>query len=1331
MRNIKHLLLLLLLLCSFFNARSESKWQLLHHYTTLNGLSNNDVQDIFNDSRGFVWIATNDGLNRFDGYDFKLYDGTTKGLNTNLLLSITEDRRGNLWLGTANKGVVFYNYQTDKFTPISEIYGLPVINNAAVRHVCTDSDGAIWAFSKQTGSIYHMEYNPERPEERKFSSYKLASSAITAQNVRLSAIEGEVFITSNSGVHIARFNNDKIEVEMICDQGASYITRVNSDIILLSNITTMVAYNTKHRSVAQVEIPFSITAIAYHNNTLHLANNDGYYTAEYDAINNQITEMTQISKLDNVSATCMTVDSYGTIWIGSVRRGAYFFGHKLKEISAVEQYDKQFIFSIVEGQENIYIATNGEGLSTISHDLKHKELIFPTKGYIYTTAADQINKKIYFIVAWNGLYSYDQITGQTSKLCDATDDIRTIVPDGDYLWMGAYYDGVIRYNVKSGEKMVLKSSDGLTSDISQCIIKDYFGNIWIATSDGLCRIDAQDRFREEIPVTQVEVLGKGQEDFIVSLLEDANHNIWYGALGGGLKCLYGVNDKVEFELIHYSTDDGLSSNSVKSLIQDDNGVIWAATNKGLNGVDLNNESVIRLDYRDGLQDNQFNDCAAMKCADGRLFFGSVSGINYFNPRHFQRNTSSNTPTITEFEIFNKSITEDNKYKSLVTSNITESNYIKLPNDYNSFTLQFSTLQDRAHKTRYRYILEGYDNSWINTTSNEREVTYSRLPFGKYRFRVMSCNGDGVWSGSERTIDIVIAAPLYLSTLAFITYLALILIASVVIYQYLQRRAYRKRMAFVSKVEKRKSEELLELKTSFFTNMSHEFRTPLTLIISPMQTLLEDKELMADESKANILYGIQYNSQLLLGLINKLLGFSKMESNMLTISYTYGNFAGFAKTIYSQFTLWAQQKGIEIEFTSSHKEIFGYYDPNLMQQVLYNLISNAIKYTPQNHKVSISITDTSESITIEVEDNGIGISEELQANLFKKFYSDGVMSESGGIGIGLYLAKEIVDMHDGQIAVSSKIGQGTKFTITLPKNLSLAETLDTPTEVTEQLVEKNPIAKASTKVEAQEQTNEEASQKPIMLIVDDNKEICKLLSSLFAKDYNISEAYDGRQAWNMTPDLQPDVIISDVMMPHLDGFQLCQKCKEDERTSHIPIILLTAKSGEEDLIEGYKFKADGYMTKPFSNDLLKEMTASIIENRRKANRIAGKIIISPSEVQTSSIDEKFIQKLIKCVEDNIDNPNFVVDDLSSSVGITSAILNKKLKVLVGVTANSFIRSIKIKRAAQMLTTGRFSVADVTYAVGFNDLKHFRNCFKAEFGVLPQDYKERAAAEKSEE
>jgi signal transduction histidine kinase/DNA-binding response OmpR family regulator len=735
---------------------------------------------------------------------------------------------------------------------------------------------------------------------------------------------------------------------------------------------------------------------------------------------------------------------------------------------------------------------------------------------------------------------------------------------------------------------------------------------------------------------------------------------------------------------------------------------------------------VNYDISDGLQDYEFSELACCKLSDGEMLFGGVNGFNAFYPIEIFSDMSIPKIALTDFHILNRSVVAGEKVNGRVVLEnvINHTEKIRLKYNENSFAIYFSSLHFSAPaKNEYKYILEGFEKEWIHKDASDRIAKYTNLRPGRYTFKVLASNNDGVWTNDAKILEITITPPRYLSFVAWLVYV-LIFIASLWFFQkYSLIRIKQKNELLMEHFEKEKIQELSQMKLRFFTNISHEFRTPLTLIIGPLEKLIRQGSLLSEKRVAASYAIMHRNASILLRLINQLVDFRKFEQGKMKLRASESNLISFLNEVFLSFSELAENKNISYHFLTPRGKIPLWFDADKFERIMYNLLSNAFKFTPEGGKIDLKVEEDDFNIIIRVADNGIGIPKDMQQHIFERFYQTEriVNRKVGSTGIGLSFIKGLVEMHKGEITFESEEDKGTTFILKLKKgNAHLEkEEMIAVTQDVDVSIRNYSFLEPVKGINENEEDNKKSKAK--ILLIEDNFELKQFIKDSLSEKYNVFLAENGKEGLDQVNEINPEVIVSDIMMPVMNGFELCEAVKTNEVISHIPVILLTAKTTAENRIKGYHLGADGYISKPFSIDVLEARIQNLIESRDNLKKLfRTNISVEPSQITTTSMDEKFLQRILKIIEENIPNSEFTVEQLASDYGMSQIVLNKKLKGLTGQTAKAFIRSIRLKRAAQLFATGKYSVSDVTYEVGFSDLKYFRNCFKDEFGMSPSDY-----------
>lgn len=774
-------------------------------------------------------------------------------------------------------------------------------------------------------------------------------------------------------------------------------------------------------------------------------------------------------------------------------------------------------------------------------------------------------------------------------------------------------------------------------------------------------------------------------------------------------------------LQNITVDDGLPSNTVSAFLEDKNGMIWASTANGICRIEVKQEagrrvlSIVNFGVFEGLQSGKFYSQSVLQAADGTMYFGGVHGFNYFNPEAIVYNNSVNVPVFTAFGLFNKPVRVGAEVGGniLLTHPINITQEIELGHRDNFISLEFAGLNYvNPAQTYFRYKLEGFDHGWTELVTNgSGRVTYTSLRPGTYKLIVYTANNDKLWGATPAEMTLIIRPPFWVTGWAFIVYLLAISFIGAYLLRTFRIRSEKRLREQQETNIRRQREELNQIKFRFFTNISHEFRTPLTLIITPLEALIKEETNLRLKNK---LISIQRNARDLLTLVNQLLDFRKLEMKGEALTLSKHNIVSFVENVYVQFKDTITAKSLEFTINSSKEAIILSFDKDKMHKVLNNLLSNALKYTPNGGDIALTIDTVTEAgrnyVRIDIADTGEGIEAADLDKIFDRFYQSDTQdySYAGSSGIGLHLVREYLDMHQGRITVTSQKGKGSTFSVFLPADLASTTPAEVAPDATEEaiqpeVVENHPTGKT-------------------ILVVEDNTEFRTFLAEQLSADFNVIEAEDGEVGEAMALKHSPDLIISDLMMPKTDGITLCRRLKTNIQTSHIPFILLTARSSDEAKTDGYDAGADSYISKPFNFDMLMVRIRKLIEQQEKRQELFHKTIeVKPGSITITSLDEEFIQKALACVEKNIDNTEYSIEDLSNDVGLHRSHLYRKVQSITGQTPIDFMRSIRLKRAAQLLTGSQYRISEIADMVGFNTIKYFNKYFKEEFGMTPTGYR----------
>ena len=1367
----KRQLTIIFLFLSLYSSGQEND---IRFYPVSKGLSQHSITALLQDSKGFLWIGTRHGLNRYDGLDYLTYEhinGDTTLISNSTIQCLTEDKHGNIWIGTYGGGLNYYNYDEDRFYVYRNIKNNPnSLSDNFITAVFEDFNGNLWVGTEKGGLNL---LNKEDGTFTRFISNEADPFSISSNNIT------SINQDRNGNLWVATYGGG---INMFDQNKKSFIVfKAGSPESITSNVVRYI-YKTSQGHLL----------IGTHQGLKRLVYKDGRYSFKEVLVNHPLS-----GALDKVRVLTICEDQESRIWIGTENEGlfmvnlnsgtAWHFFHTPEKSYGV---NSNSIWSLSTGRYGtVWIGTYNQGLykmdpyeekfdglyqsgiptSTLSHNVI-SSFAEDSAGNLWVgTDGGGLN---YFNRKTGKFKRYKQKPGDSTSLSnDAVVSILidkqnnlwvgtweagiSILPEGKTsfrhlihnpkdenslsgndiyklfqdskgrIWIAAFRDGLDIYDPEKQKFYHIneETTPGISGNKVRSILEDYEGNIWVGTEGaGLNRI----RVDDDIRIIEKHFYYHGNanqsglsNNTITSLFEDSDSVLWVGTEGGGIYHYDRGNDR----FLPIAGNKRLQNNVIYGILEDNGKNIWISTNNGLASYSKHSGEIKIYNESDGLQSSEFYKAACLKTSDGYLLFGGIKGFNMFNPDNVKRNPNAPPVYITKFLLSDEVVkTAPN---TLLTQNIVNTKKIQLDYDQNDFSFEFAALNfSQSSKNEYSYKLENYDDDW-QKAGTRKEAYYTNVPPGTYTFRVRGSNNDGIWSEQEASIVLDISKPWYSTYWAYSVY-ALIILAMLL----WARRSiiYKERLQAqlqLEHLELTKMQELDQLKSRFFANISHEFRTPLTLIISPLKSLYLDET--KNEYKKQMRMMIR-NAERLLRLINQILDLSKLESGSVKLKASEQDLVKFIKPIAFSFSTYADKQFITYKTNLPKQPIYLYFEQDKLEKVFSNLLANAIKYTPEFGEVSLTVQKKDEYAEIIIADSGIGIPQDQVSYIFNRFYRAQHKVSQKGTGIGLALTRELVELHKGKIEVSSIEGRGTTFRVLLPlghKHLEPAEISEDRIihqantdnyEHEDLLTEQNPVSKSSENLKTE-------NNLPLVLIAEDNADMLAFISSYLESEYRILECSNGKEALDLALEQIPDIIISDIMMPEMDGYQLCQLLKNDEKTSHIPVILLTAKASDESVEQGFELGANYYVTKPFNPKLLALRIKNILKSRKmfKEQVLNNKTInLEPKHVVISSADENFIKKAVGFVEDNMDNSELQVEDLCTYLGMSKIQLYRKLKGLIGQSANEFIRTIRLKRAAQLLKQQNLTIAEVTYQVGFNDLQYFRQCFKKQYGVNPSEF-----------
>jgi signal transduction histidine kinase/ligand-binding sensor domain-containing protein/DNA-binding response OmpR family regulator len=1346
------------------------------HYNIKNGLSNTHINCINQDKLGYLWIGTDDGLNQFDGYEFKIFFHSpvdSNSLSSSAVYTIHISNDSNIWIGTF-KGLDLYKAKNQSFE--HKIIPFPNLknNNLPVKTIAESSSGILWigtsgggliAVNKKTWKPVHIINSYLFPVIKSDFIYSLLIDK-----------NGKIWFGTENGGAYTYDPVNKILLplsQIIKNKTIALIYEHTDNNIWLGTIYDgLYVYNQKYDKLQRFEnyynLPFNISGETIYSilkdddNTISIGTNgSGIFKINLEN-KTIINEKYNPNNTQGISGNKIRVifrDKQKNKWYAIHQTGIDMipgFVYPFTTYNTDPQNEivlsHNSILSICSDAEgNIWIGTDGGGINVINRAKKtvkvYNSARNPQWGIndVVRSIYMDYSGKMWFGFYLGGLGCYDPIKNTyKSFLYDpsnnnslSNNDVTAIIQDKTgNIWIATNGGGLNMFDPLNKHFTHFKNNpsdpdNSISSDWLVTLYLDKQGMIWIGSYWGLTCLNPSDyhiqNYSSNSPIRRPL-----SNNSVNCIFEDSKGQIWVGTWGG-----LNLLDRTTGNCKVFTVHDGLPNNFINGIVEDDEGNLWLSTNNGICRFNYEKMSFSNFFEYEGLQSNEFIHGAYYKSTSGEIFFGGIKGLTCFYPKKIKANYINFNTLITDFKINYKSIifSEDKHYTKILSKSIYETNTIHLPYNYNNINISFVNIDYIfPERIKYSYILEGFENSWQFSDYKKREVTYTNIEPGVYYFKIKSTDANGNWPVYSKILKIVIHPPFWLTLFAKILYIITFIIIAFFTVKYYIKRIKIKNNLKLEKIKKEKEDELNLSKLKFFTNISHEFRTPLTLIMGPLEELLSDSKM--PEQYIRLLEIMKRNVKRMMRLINELLDLRKQETGNMQLKASYGDIISFIKEACSAFQQIAKQKNIFFDFTSFADSYYIWFDADKVDKIIFNLLSNAFRFTPSSGyiEVSISITDNNDNhpsikqfITISVSDSGKGIQPEKLNKIFTRFYQIEENGILGGTGLGLSLAKEFAEMHSGKITVISEIDKGSCFTLFLPigdAHLSENNKIVSTHKSNTQIIEEIKYEYTENELNETETPTNKQNNLPSILIVEDNHDLCSYINGILNKEFKVYEAYNGKEGWDKIQELLPDLVVTDIMMPEIDGIELCKLIKTNFQTSHIPVIMLTARAAEEQQITGIETGADSYITKPFNTRYLVATIHNIIETRHKLKeKFSNDEAFDIKELAITSSDEKFLQKLMEIIDQKITDPELSVEKLSKEIGMSRSHLHRKLKSLTGQVPNEFIRIVRLKMAARLLKTTDINIAELTYKIGFNNPSYFSTCFSKYFGISPTQYKEK--------
>ncbi|MVM35438.1 response regulator [Spirosoma sp. HMF4905] len=1358
--------------------RTATGWQEL---TISDGLSQGMIFDLKQDQKGFIWVATKDGLNRYDGHNFKTFTHDPYNpfsLSDNACSALLLDRHNRLWVGTLNKGLNLYDNRTQRFYHITLSDKTKADSNSyEILLLDEDPEGNIWV-----GTTVGISFKIQLPKSLQGGFPEQADFTRQIHLTPLYLNKGRAnrphfhYSFNENGQALTGLDN---EVYTFNWHKPTSPTKLNlfpgdapnlfdlykdpqQDFLFVSTIRQIYGWHRGHLKV----IPLPKTTIEgalikpIDKNTLAISTASHLWLLSPSQLFSKDSLIFQDAFVafppDVFGVTNVLKDKSGNIWAGTRGYGLRKFNPRVKQFHSylpktslsplyVDQQGRTYArnlyaYGLVDRVTNRLVPFLDERLPEA--DRRQRYMIQDRKGFFWVSNVHfQTHEQHLFKFSntWQLLKKYPLPPGITFGFWGN----QTLEDPAGNLWIGATNGKLLQFNPQS-ETFQVFSYQAHSEMETYALLREPDGSFWIGTQQGLIKaqyLSTKPTFSYyKNSTTDRQSLSN---DFVLSLANDPaepTRYLWVGTKGGGLERL----DKKTGLFEHFTEVQGLPNKVIYGILPDASGSLWLSTNRGLSQFNPKTNQFRNYTRADGLQDDEFNTSSFFKTTSGELLFGGVNGLNTFRPSELSAaDHQAPMVNIIGFRVNNKPV-EAGGTDGLLTQGIEYTQQLDLSHDQNLLTFEFGVMDyTNSANNRYRYRLKGIDQDWVEAGTN-RFANYAQLPDGRYTLQMIGSVDGQHWS-KPLELQIRVHPPFYRSWWAYLIYLLVLVLVGWQLYQFQTQRLLLQQQIAFKQQEANRLSELDALKTQFFTNISHEFRTPLTLILGPLADL---KRRFPAESVLDLM---ERSGNRLLSLINQLLDLSKLEAGQLKTELSTGDLAAFFRTLASSFSSLAESRQIRFVFDQNESEYWADFDRDKLEKIVTNLLSNAFKFTTAGHEVRMNVhypeSQASNLLQITIEDTGIGIAKKDLAHIFERFYqrsADAVDGQSNahtheGTGIGLALVNELVKVLGGTSQVTSTEGVGTTFTVSLPlvavwKETALVD-LNRPfaTSVNElpsqTLVDIDASVPQGMPLQVEEVESTTAISDNILLIIDDNPDIRAYVHSIFEADYQIVEAEDGQQGLDQATALTPNIVICDLMMPRLDGFGFCRALKAQEATSHIPVVMLTAKAAVEDRIEGFELGADDYLTKPFNADELRTRVRNLVRQREhlyqrfaqeQSELVTVTAVPEVSEPSLLATEQKFLDRLSAVVMQHIDDPDFTVEVLAENVNLSRTQLFRKLKALTNTTATNFILDIRMEKATQLLAEQEQTVTQIAYAVGFDNPSYFTKLFKERYGVLPSHY-----------
>lgn len=1302
------------------------------------GLAQTTVNAIIQDKKGFMWFGTKGGLSRYDGLSFRNFkrDMTdSHSLGNNFVTSLYEDNDGNIWVGT-DAGLYIYYSDKEVFAPFDCVSEEGTRIDRTVSAISGDKQGRVW-IAVETQGLFCYDSQRKVLYNYMLSEFSANVNSFTFDNsgtIWVGFYGNGLFYSKDNLKTLHPYLSQKDGSEIFKDDVVMNIVPGAYNCLYISSIRqgvqelNLTSGNLRNLLLQDEtgEMVYCRDLLVNSDNELWIGTETGAYiynlrTDRYVHLHSSQDDPYSLS--DNAIYSLCEDREHG-IWVGSYFGGVDYYP---KSYTYFEKYYPKDGENTLRGkrvrefcQDNkgtLWIGTEDGGLNRFDPKTKTFSFFAPSAGFTNIHGLCMVGDNLWVGTFSKGLKVVDTNTGNILKTYQKTESPRSLIDNGVFaicqtatgdVYLGTMF-GLLKYNPQTDD---FDRIEELAGRFVYDIKEDSGGNLWLATyaNGAYCYNINEKRWKNYVHDEADE--GSLPYDKVLSIFEDSHHQIWLTTQGGGC-CLFHPDTET---FTSYDSSDGLPNDVVYQIVEDADGLLWLTTNSGLACFNPATKQVKVYTTANGLLGDQFNYRSSYKDEAGTIYLGSIDGFVVFNPKTFTENKNLPPVVITDFMLFNKEVHAGEKNAPLEKS-ITFSDRITLQSDQNSFSFRIAALGYQLPKmNKMMYRLDGFDKDWISVGESPI-ITYSNLEYGDYLFRVKASNSDGIWNPQEHLLHIHILPPFYCSIWAYCIYALLVVVCSVYAFWYFKQRSNRHHRRQQEKFEQEKEREIYNAKIDFFTNVAHEIRTPLTLIKGPLENIILKKHL--DSETREDLNIMQHNTERLLNLTNQLLDFRKVESQGYRLNFAKCDITNIVQETFMRFTSLSRQKGVELTLEQPDEIFYAHVNREAFTKIISNLLNNGMKYADTYVHIKLKVDRENQAFYVITRNDGAVIPDEMKEEIFRPFVRFNQKEEgkvTTGTGIGLALSRSLAELHRGSLVMLPG-EEANVFCLTLPIVQDMAISLDSEAMDPEMQAETSGEQFSGLKFDGEIAT----TSKHVVLVVEDNTDMRAFIKRQLSAEYTVLTAANGKEALQVLDDNFVNLVVSDVVMPLMDGFELCKVIKSEVGYSHIPVILLTAKTNIQSKIEGMELGADSYIEKPFSPEYLLAVASSLINNREKLRQnFAESPLAAFNTMALTKADEEFIKKLNEIILANLSNPDLSMDDMAESLNMSRSSFYRKIKGVLDMTPNEYLRIVRLKRAAQLLKEGEGQVSEICYMVGFSSSSYFSKCFQKQFGVLPKDF-----------